>query len=216
MADKLGTKGVTKSYEDSIFHFPHLSMEHSIQMHQKCLHQFLQELSKHADPQVSLRLDANRAWSYDEALAFVRALPAALPLAYIEEPCRDVADTLQLAQSGRVPIALDESLLGLNDEGLAQLKGLSAYVIKPTLCGGLSGAARLARAARQSDAEPVVSAAFESGVGIRALVYLANELMTPGLAAGLDTWQWLVDDVAESGVLSAGAMMHVASSGAHE
>jgi O-succinylbenzoate synthase len=41
----------------------------------------------------------------------------------------------------------------------------------------------------------VISAAFESGVGIRALAYLANFVMSPGVAAGLDTWRWLAEDV---------------------
>ena len=142
----------------------------------------------------TLRLDANRAWSMADARVFAEAVQA-LPVAYLEEPCGSYEDSLRLAQEAIVPIALDESLNAMDAHQCRALTGLAAFVIKPTLSGGVSGTIRLARAARACGAEPVISAAFESGVGIRALAYLANFVMSPGVAAGLDTWRWLAEDV---------------------
>ena len=173
---------------------------------------FLHSLSGQIDPGVSLRLDANRAWSQAEAQAFVEALPA-LPLMYIEEPCVHVRDSLKLAQTHGVPIALDESLISMDEQDLARLDKVAAFVIKPTLCGGVCAAVRLARAARECGAQPVISAAFESAEGLRALVFLADALMTPAVAAGLDTWQWLGEDISASGVTTDGPTMHVMDRG---
>ena len=143
---------------------------------------------------VVVRLDANQAWSFSEACQFVNALEGLL-LEYLEEPCQSPQDSLRLMREAGVPVGFDESLVGASDDQLLAMQGAAAFVIKPTLADGVSGAIRLARAARRCGAEPVISAAFESGVGIRALAHLANALMSPGVAAGLDTWRWLAQDV---------------------
>lgn len=157
---------------------------------------------------VALRLDANRAWSLSDARHYVNALEG-VALEYLEEPCESSDDSVRLARETGVPIALDESLLGLDDARLAALTDVVAFVIKPTLAGGVSGAIRLAKAARQCGAEPVISAAFESGVGIRALAFLAHALMTPGVAAGLDTWRWLACDVVDHSGPRSGPLMRL-------
>ncbi|MDA1045243.1 MAG: o-succinylbenzoate synthase, partial [Verrucomicrobia bacterium] len=174
---------------------------------------FLESLSTHVRGSLSIRLDANRAWSLETAEAFICALPA-FALAYIEEPCRRLEESLVLARCGDVRVALDESLIGMAESALARLSGVAAFVIKPTLCGGVCAAMRLARAAREGGAEPVISAAFESDVGLRALVYLADALMTPGVAAGLDTWRWMPTALCGSVVHSDGPEMRVTEVGA--
>jgi hypothetical protein len=45
--------------------------------------------------------------------------------------------------------------------------------------------------------KPVISAAFESGIGIRAMALLASEMGLVDTAMGLDTYRWLAEDVLE-------------------
>lgn len=60
-------------------------------------------------PGVRLRADANRAWSLEQAVAFARAVPAAV-LEYVEEPTKDPADLAELYRRTALPLALDESV----------------------------------------------------------------------------------------------------------
>ena len=147
-------------------------------------------LPRHA----ALRLDANRAWPLTEALEFAQGVRDC-PMEYIEEPVRDATMLDEFIRRSGLPVALDESLGAVGDRPLTQ--GLRAIVIKPTLRGGLSGALRWSRIARQAGVTPVISSAFESSVGLRALAELASVVHDPDVAAGLDTGRWLARDVAE-------------------
>jgi O-succinylbenzoate synthase len=137
---------------------------------------------------VTLRLDANRAWSLADALAFAQEIRDCA-IEYIEEPVREAGTLEKYIRSSDLPVALDESLDAM-DPG-APPQGLRAIVIKPTLRGGISSALRWARAARQAGVTPVISSAFESEVGLRALAELASVIHDPGVAAGLDTGRWM-------------------------
>ena len=152
-------------------------------------------------PGVALRLDANRAWSPSDARRFADALRS-VALEFVEEPLADAGpEASALAElwlDTGMPIALDETLQepgpGSPGGGLEALRGwAAAAVVKPTLVGGLAAARRIADAAQAVGVKTVVSAAFESGVGLRGLVALAAA--TGGHAAGLDTYRWLARDV---------------------
>ncbi len=140
-------------------------------------------------PDVELRLDANRAWTVDEAARFAVGVADA-GVAYVEEPLRDPAGLPALWLDTGLPVALDESVQvpGVEVRGWA-----AAVVLKPTLVGGLMAALRLATSARAVGVRPVWSAAFESGVGLRGVA--AGAAATGGEAAGLDTYRWLGADV---------------------
>lgn len=140
---------------------------------------------------VALRLDANRAWSFDAARAFAEAI-ANVPIAYIEEPLADVASLPALAAETTLPIALDETVQEGADPAMHPYA--RAVVVKPTLVGGVSGARRLFDATHAIGATPVLSAAFESGVGLRGLVALAAGL-GDDVPVGLDTYRRLAADV---------------------
>lgn len=136
-------------------------------------------------PKVELRLDANRAWSLEEATAFAAGV-ADVRVAYVEEPLRDPAGLAAFWLDTGLPVALDESV---QEEGVEIRGWAEAVVLKPTLVGGLMATLRLAAQARAVGARPVLSAAFESGVGLRGVAALAAA--TGGEAAGLDTYRWL-------------------------
>lgn len=149
-----------------------------------------------AHPTVALRLDANRAWTYDEARRFAEALGEAR-IEYIEEPLSDPSLLADIAAETGLPVALDESVTTMEPDDLAAHAYAAAVVLKPTFLGG-ARAWTLATRARALGLRVTWSAAFESGVGLRGLVALAAATGTPSsppTPAGLDTYRWLAADV---------------------
>ena len=127
-------------------------------------------------PAFVLRLDANGAWSTDEARdALTRLLP--LRAEWIEEPCAGEA-LLDFGEAA-IPWAADESLRVLGTR-LAVAPGCAAVILKPALLG-LIRARHLAAHARVA----VVTHLFDGPVALAAAAELA--LSIGGTAAhGLD------------------------------
>lgn len=147
----------------------------------------VKEVRDRLPPSVSLRLDANQAWTFDQASRFMEGI-GDVDLEYIEEPLEDASRLEEFYAKTGVHYALDETLL--SGQSLDLWPFATALVCKPTILGGRSSVERLV-----STGKPVVfSAAFESGVGIARIVQLAAEF-SPNLAAGLDTLDWLSDDL---------------------
>ena len=146
---------------------------------------------------VSLRLDANRAWDYQEAAEFLRGAEGT-SFEYIEEPLADPARLPELVRDFGVPVALDESLVGVGPEELGEHRYARAFVLKPTLLGGISRTLRLAELALSLGVTPVVSSTYESGVGTAALVALAAGIGDQEIPAGLDPYRRLAGDVLET------------------
>lgn len=142
------------------------------------------------------RLDPNRSWGCDEALEIARALKG-YPVEYIEEPLAEAEWLPRFIQESPLPVALDETLREIEPEGLAGFRGAVALVLKPTLMGGFQRARVFARAGEEHGMVSVVSACFESGVGIYALGRFAASLAKTS-AAGLDTYSRLAADVLAS------------------
>jgi o-succinylbenzoate synthase len=138
-----------------------------------------------------LRLDANRAWSAAEAGSACDMLQA-LDIEFIEEPCRQLSRPLGTP----IPVALDESLLGLDTDDLAAHAaccGAGFVVLKPMILGGLSRCLDLGRHAAALHLGVVVSHSFDGPVALAASAALALALPTQcaqGLAphSGLTAW----------------------------
>lgn len=138
-----------------------------------------------------LRLDVNGAWSEAEAICACRTL-AAQDIEFLEEPSFALTRPLDTA----IPIALDESLAGLNPDDLAVLarrSGAGFVVLKPMVLGGLSRCLDLARRAAALNLGVVVSHSFDGPVALLAAAALALALparTAHGLAphAGLGAW----------------------------
>jgi O-succinylbenzoate synthase len=140
---------------------------------------------------VSLRLDANRAWGFEEALAFARSV-SEVGIAYVEEPLAEPERLGELAEVWGLPVALDESLVGMAPEDLGMRQYAAAVVLKPTLLGGVSRTLRFLVQAEGAGMASVISSSYESGVGVGALVALAALGDEP---AGLDTYRRFAEDV---------------------
>jgi len=143
----------------------------------------------------SLRLDANGAWTQDEALIWLRALEG-LPIESLEEPLRapSSAGLRKLQARCDFPLALDESLPGLLRSGLPPTLPVARMVLKPMVLGGVRRTLALARALAERGGECVVTTTLEAAPG-RWLVAHCAAALGNALAHGLDTGDWLVDDL---------------------
>ena len=153
----------------------------------------LNEITRETGGLCQLRLDPNRSWSFDESLRLAEKL-SHLPIEYFEEPLADSSRLPELIARSACPIALDETLREISPGELARFQGAAALVLKPTLMGGITCCREFAREGEKLGMVSVVSAAYESGVGIHALGRFAASLPLIS-AAGLDTYSRLASDV---------------------
>ncbi|HAU5429296.1 o-succinylbenzoate synthase [Cronobacter malonaticus] len=140
-----------------------------------------------AIPDLTLRLDANRAWTPLKAQQFAKYVnPAYRPrIAFIEEPCKTPDDSRAFAAATGIAIAWDESLRE-RDFSITAQPGLQAVVIKPTLTGSLQTVKQQVAQAHALGLTAVISSSIESSLGLTQLARLAAWL-TPGITPGLDT-----------------------------
>jgi len=140
----------------------------------------------------TVRVDANGAWTVDQAIAAAAALG---PLEYLEQPCATVDELAQLRPRVDVPVAADESIRKAGDP-LAVVRAGAAdiAVLKVAPLGGISAMLKIAA---QIDIPVVVSSALDSAVGIAVGLAAAAALPNLDHACGLGTGRLFVEDVAE-------------------
>ncbi len=144
-------------------------------------------------PLVEIRVDANGAWSPEEAPAKLAALASA-GVELIEQPLRlgQWEAMAALMDISPLPIALDEELIAARTsrqrEQLLSALRPHALVIKPSLHGGFSGAEDWVRLADERGIRWWVNAALEGPVGHAALAEWCG-LHAPSTLHGLGTGQ---------------------------
>ncbi|MEH6463356.1 MAG: o-succinylbenzoate synthase [Shewanella psychromarinicola] len=138
-------------------------------------------------PHVTLRLDANRGFSLEQAIDFLACLPKH-KIEYIEEPCINPNDNPQIYRQLGINYALDESLnLPQFDLDLAlQQPGLGALIIKPMLLGSLEKLQSMISRAHLEGVRCILSSSLEADMGINDL-RLVSQALTPDESPGLDT-----------------------------
>jgi o-succinylbenzoate synthase len=147
-----------------------------------------------------VRVDANGAWSVDQAVAAVRLLDrAAGGLEYVEQPCATVEELAAVRRAVDVPVAADESIRRAADPyRVRDLEAADVAVLKVQPLGGVRACLRIAE---DIGLPVVVSSALETSVGIAAGVALAAALPELPYACGLATIQLLTDDVTARSLL---------------
>ncbi len=146
---------------------------------------------KYSDTMLQIRVDANGAFSMDNALPRLKRL-ADLGVHSIEQPIPAGMPELMafLCQVSPLKIALDESLIGVygkeNKENLLDTVNPAFVILKPSLCGGFSGAEEWIRLAEQRGIGWWVTSALESNVGLNALAQWTATLKTT-IPQGLGT-----------------------------
>ena len=151
-------------------------------------------------PDGRIRVDANGAWSVDDAVAAIGRLDrAAGGLEYVEQPSASVEELAQVRRRVDVPIAADESIRRAEDPfRVRDLEAADIAVLKVQPLGGVRACLRIAE---QIGLPVVVSSALETSVGIAAGVALAAALPELPYACGLATVQLLTADVAADPLL---------------
>jgi L-Ala-D/L-Glu epimerase len=137
-------------------------------------------------PWPALRVDANGAWSVEQAVKSIARL-ARFDLQLVEQPCATLGELAELRRDCPVPIAADESVATPDDvRTAAGLKACDAVNVKLAASGGFAGAREALRTAREHGLEPFLSSTLDGPWGIAAALQLAaSERLS--LACGLAT-----------------------------
>ncbi len=145
-------------------------------------------------PDGRVRIDANGAWSVDEAVTRIPVLErAAGGLEYVEQPVAAVEDLARVRRRVEVPIAADESIRRAEDPyRVRDLEAADVAVLKVQPLGGVR---RCLQVAEDIGLPVVVSSAVETSIGIAAGLALAAALPELPHACGLATVQLLTGDV---------------------
>ncbi|GAA1489090.1 o-succinylbenzoate synthase [Brachybacterium sacelli] len=160
-------------------------------------------------PDARLRVDANAAWTFEQALQALPVLDrAAGGLEYAEQPCAGIADLAALRRALDVPIAADESVRRAEDPlRVARAEAADVLVMKVQPLGGVQ---RCLDLAEQAGLPVVVSSALESGVGLSAGLALAAALPELPYACGLATATLLTGDLVGDPLRADGGTLPVA------
>ncbi|WP_246160491.1 o-succinylbenzoate synthase [Nocardioides humilatus] len=161
-------------------------------------------------PDGKIRVDANGAWSVEEAVRAIAVLDrAAGGLEYVEQPTATVEDLAAVRRRVQVPIAADESIRRAADPyRVRDLEAADIAVLKVQPLGGVRACLRIAE---EIGLPVVVSSALETSVGIAAGIALAAALPELPYACGLATVQLLTDDVATSPLLPVDGALRIGS-----
>jgi len=144
------------------------------------------------DGRALLRLDANRSWDLDTAVAFGEAVGPAIE--YIEEPCKEPFQSPVFFNKTLIPVAFDETCREYTIREIKALEGVEIVILKPTVLGGIQSAITLADEAHMQGLRVIISSCFESRVGLKILAELAAGI-SHGVAAGLGTGEWFRHDL---------------------
>lgn len=147
--------------------------------------------NRYSAKEITLRVDANGAFSPDDALDKLKRL-SQLDLHSIEQPIRagQWEEMARLAASTPLPIALDEEMIGVNqpDEKKRLLETIKPQyiILKPTLHGGISGTTEWIELAEQLNIDWWITSALESNIGLNAIAQWCSTFDNP-LPQGLGT-----------------------------
>ncbi len=161
-------------------------------------------------PAIHLRLDANEAWTREEANAI---LPRCVPykIQYVEQPLQrnDLLGMQQLRRMLSLPIAADEAVHDVESaRRILRYGAADVLVLKPQLAGGLHACRSIIDEATQRGIQCVLTTSIESGISLAATLHLAAASPEVTLECGLSTQYLLEDDfILEELTIQAGMML---------
>jgi o-succinylbenzoate synthase len=158
--------------------------------------------SRFSHHDVELRVDANGAFSFDEALYKLELL-SQYALHSIEQPIRagQWSFMSELCRESPLPIALDEELIGVNDpDQKRQMLNIIRpryIVLKPSLHGGMMGCREWIDTARDMRIGSWITSALESNVGLNAIAQFCSSVYGDNIRMpqGLGTGQLFTDNI---------------------
>lgn len=155
---------------------------------------------------VTLRLDANGAWSEADAAAFLAACRE-LPIDSVEDPLRQPTASALARLQAAVPFALAvDDGADLVDAAFLERPPVRRLVLKPARHGGLLATAALAGRARAAGLEVVLTSSLESICGVLATAHLAAAI-APHSCHGLASSGWFAHDTGPAPHLEDGRLI---------
>ncbi|MFP9192068.1 o-succinylbenzoate synthase [Natronosalvus vescus] len=147
-----------------------------------------------AGEEVELRVDANGAWTFDEAVRAIDEL-AEHDVSIVEQPLPGGALEGHAELRGRgVRIALDEGILEHGVDAICSAEAADVLVLKPMALGGLDVAREIVAWISELGIEPLVTTTIDGVVARTAAVHLAAAI--PDVRpCGLATGDLLADDL---------------------
>lgn len=171
--------------------------------------ELLEQLLHELNPQTCLRLDANQAWTEDQALTFLDALsPFDHRIDCLEEPLKksDTQALQKLQQSIAFELALDESLpIFLRSNSLDQLP-VKRIIIKPARIGSLRSSFALAHRAQTLGISSIITSGLESNIGLNACIQLSAAINNEQ-HHGLATASWFENNLGHTADISGGRIV---------
>ena len=152
--------------------------------------------------EVELRLDANGAFPFEEALYKLELL-SQYAIHSIEQPIRQGqwAYMAELCRESPLPIALDEELIGVNDPEMKRhmLNVIKPryIILKPSLHGGIQGCLEWIAIAKEQGIGSWITSALESNIGLNAIAQFASDVYGGNIRMpqGLGTGQLFTDNI---------------------
>jgi len=147
---------------------------------------------EYSSSDIELRVDANGAFSSDDALQKLKQL-SEFDLHSIEQPIKQgqIHEMARLCEDTPLPIALDEELIGVftvtERQKLLQTIRPQYIILKPSLIGGFQGSDNWINLAEQMNIGWWITSALESNVGLNAIAQYTFEKhskMFQGLGTG--------------------------------
>jgi o-succinylbenzoate synthase len=157
----------------------------------------LRAVRKAVGPDVHLRVDANGAWTEEEARRALDTL-SGFQLELCEQPvAAEAAEALcRLRASAPCPLAADESLA--LPEALREILGstptVNILVLKPMVLGGLLPTLALAREAARRGLEAYVTSSLDGVIARAGAAHLAAALPSGRYASGLGVGHLFKDE----------------------
>lgn len=106
----------------------------------------IRAISEGLPPHVTLFPDANTGWNLEQAITYCRALGQDITIP-LEQPCKTLADSVEVGRRTGVPIILDECIFTIADLAAAHAAGVTGVNIKISRVGGFTKARILRDAA---------------------------------------------------------------------
>lgn len=162
-------------------------------------------------PDLKLRLDANGAWSEEQAIASIRAL-AAFDIEYVEQPTApgDLDSLRRVQDAVAIPIAADEDAASYEAaQRVIEMRAARVLIVKPQVVGGPQQALWITELAAKAGLQCVVTTTIDTGVATAAALHLAATLPPDGPAHGLATASLLEADLLRTPLSVEGGVMRL-------
>jgi O-succinylbenzoate synthase len=151
---------------------------------------------KYTSEQLKIRLDANGAFTSEQALSKLQIL-SDFEIHSLEQPIAagNIAALKDICKNSPIPIALDEELIGLDSvdkTGFLIDVNPSFLILKPSLHGGFYQCAAWINAANSLNVGWWITSSLESAYGLNAIAQFVTQYR-PQIPQGLGTGQIFIN-----------------------